>query len=50
MGQIGRDKAVIICCDCDKVIGVWFNAQEKQEILYDCFCIDCNNKVNDEQK
>jgi hypothetical protein len=43
MSNIGKSEAIIYCTDCGKVLGVWYNAQEKQELLFDCFCIDCHN-------
>jgi len=50
MSDIGKNQAIIYCTGCNKLLGVWYNAQEKQELLFDCFCISCHNESCDYEK
>ena len=43
MVEIGDGRAVIVCSECGKIIGVYYDAKDDQKILDDVLCIKCHN-------
>ena len=47
---MGEGRSIIYCSECGKIIGVNYNANERQELQHDCFCVECHNDSTQEQK
>jgi hypothetical protein len=42
--MIGQGSALIQCEKCDKILGVYYDADNGALALGSCYCIDCHNK------